>query len=223
MKLVSSLATCLLLLTPALRADEAAPANIRIEVQMVAVPQAKALELLPNLRDAGSTEYAFSEIQKMIARGEAKLIAWPEVTTRSGQRAVTEDIEEVRYATQFDKKQPPSPRPKRKSAKQKDARAVGQSAEVPSAFETRNIGVTLEVEPSVSEDGKAVNLKIIPQHVRLLGFKTEQPQFYTTKTTTSLTVASGQRVLLASFRVTEPADHLEFFILKAEVLPSPAK
>ena len=36
------------------------------------------------------------------------------------------------------------------------------------------------------------------------------------KVTTELSVRSGQRVLLGIFRVSEPANHIEFFILKAE-------
>jgi type II secretory pathway component GspD/PulD (secretin) len=110
-------------------------------------------------------------------------------------------------------------------------------APVPTAFETRNIGATLEVEPVLGPDGKTIDLNLVPQHVRLLDFPTvaggrdanghewkiEQPRFYTAKTTTSLTVAAGQRVLLAEFRGPEGSDQIEFFILKVEVTPGAAK
>jgi hypothetical protein len=207
--------------------------NVRVEVQMVTMPLEKGLPLLPNLRHAGSIDGAFSQIQKMIEEGAATLLGWPEVVTKSGQRAVTEDIHEIRYATEFGKPHPV----KAPAADKKDGPAesvpVHRGAPVPSAFETRNAGSTLEVEPVLGSDGKTIDLNLVPQHVRLLDFavaasgrdsnghdwKIEQPRFYTAKTTTSVTVAAGQRVLLAEFRGLEGSDEISFFILKADVLP----
>ena len=207
--------------------------NVRIEVQMVTMALEKGLPLIPNLRDAGSIDGAFSQIQKMIAAGDATLVAWPEVVTKSGQRAVTEDIQEVRYPTKFDGAQPTKiagseTEPAKDSAPPQPARG---GAPVPTAFETRNIGATLEVEPVLGPDGKTIDLNIVPQSVRLLEFiavasgrdsnghdwKIEQPRFYTAKTTTSLSVVAGQRVLLAEFRGPAGSEQIEFFILKAEV------
>ena len=201
---------------------------VRIEVQMVSMPLEKGLPLIPNLRDTGSIEGAFSQIQKMIAAGEATLNAWPEVVTKSGQRAVTEDIEEVRYASDYVPHPPatgtekPAPAP---------AEPPHNGAPVPTEFETRNVGATLEVEPVIGPDGKTIDLNLVPQYVLLRDFVTaakgrdfnghdwiiEQPRFCTAKTTTSLTLLSGQRVLLAEFRGPEGSDQIQFFILKAEV------
>ena len=213
---------------------QTAPFNVHIEVQMVSMPLDKGLPLLPNLRDAGSIESAFSQIQTMIAAGDATLIAWPELLTKSGQRAVAEDITEVRYASEFAQPKRPEPTPggDKKTAPEY-AHPERAGAPVPTAFETRNAGATLEVEPVVSPDGKTIDLNLVPQHVRLLEFasvasgrdanghdwKIEQPRFFTAKTTTSLTVLSGQRVLLAEFRGPEGSDQIEFFILKADVTP----
>jgi Flp pilus assembly secretin CpaC len=212
--------------------------NVRIEVQIVSMLLEKGLPLLPNLLDAGSIDGAFSQIQEMIAAGEATLVGWPQVVTMAGQRAVTEDIQEVRYASEFDSHRPAtaSPGAADKPGAQMAA-PVRSGAPVPTAFETRNIGATLEVEPVIKPDGKTIDLNIVPQHVRLLEFKAvasgrdanghdwkiEQPLFFTAKTTTSLTVPSGQRVLLAEFRGPEGSDQIEFFILKAEVIPGAAK
>ena len=122
---------------------------VRVEVQMVSMPLEKGLPLIPNLRDAGSIEGAFSQIQKMIAAGEATLNGLPEVVTKSGQRAVTEDIQEVRYATEYGPHPPATPPT---SGAEKPAPAppepIHSGAPVPTAFETRNTGATLEVEPA---------------------------------------------------------------------------
>ena len=40
----------------------------------------------------------------------------------------------------------------------------------PTAFETRNTGVTLEVEPVVGPDGVTIDLNLVPQVVEFEGF-----------------------------------------------------
>ena len=47
-------------------------------------------------------------------------------------------------------------------------RAVSQR---PTAFETRNVGDTLEFETVLGEDGRTCDLNFVPQHVGLLGFR----------------------------------------------------
>ena len=204
---------------------------IRVDVEMVAVPFDKGMELLPNLRDPGSIDGAVSQIQKLIASGGATLIGWPELITKSGQRAVTEDIQEVRYATDFVKHRIIST----DKFPQDAVVRQGAGAPVPTEFETRNAGITLEVEPVIGPDGVTIDLNLVPQYVRLIDMPVvamgrdrndhewhiDQPRFYTAKTTTSVTLTSGHRMLLAQFRGPEGGDQILFFILKAEVVPSP--
>jgi len=96
-------------------------------------------------------------------------------------------------------------------------------------FETRNLGVTFEVDPAVSNDGHTVNLTLIPQHVKLLGtrklevqdpagkkFTVEQPEIATYRLTTSLQVRDGEHTLLGSFKVGE-TDQVELFILHTQL------
>jgi hypothetical protein len=201
---------------------------IRVDVEMVSVPFDKGLELLPNLRDPGSIDGAASQIQKLIASGGATLIGWPELITKSGQRAVTEDIQEIRYAADFVTHRTVSPG---KLAEDTVVRQ-GAGAPVPTEIETRNAGITLEVEPVLGPDYVTIDLNLVPQYVRLIdmpkvasGFDQnghewhiDQPRFYTAKTTTSVTLTSGHRMLLAQFRGPEGGDQILFFILKAEVV-----
>ena len=210
------------------------PVNIRIEMQVVAVPEKIAIALVPDLKSKEKIEAANAHIQEMLAKGTAKLIGWPIMSTHNGQRAVIEAIKEIRFATEY---HPPTVNVSEVSA---DPPAkVTPSVDVttfeafPNAFETRNTGVTLEVEPIVSPDGKTIDLNIVPQHVRLKGFNkvtiegaahkgkvvVEQPEFDTNKTTTSLTIQSGQRMLLGVYPTDDPPKHLEFFMLKVEVVP----
>jgi len=66
------------------------------------------------------------------------------LNTKSGQRAVTESIDEVRYATEF--AQP----------------ATAKDLPTPTAWETRNAGDTFEFEPVVSPDQKICDLNLVP-------------------------------------------------------------
>jgi type II secretory pathway component GspD/PulD (secretin)/tetratricopeptide (TPR) repeat protein len=152
------------------------------------------------------------------------LLSAPKVTTKSGQRAVIEIVREFRYPTTFTQPQVPS---------------IGTSTVVtgsqvvpvvvtpttPQTFETRNTGVTLEVEPVVGPDGVTIDLNLVPQVVEFEGFinygspinavgvntvgvisrsqpvlLTEnvinQPVFSTRKVTTNVSVWDGQTVVI---------------------------
>src|SRR5438105_7182856 len=106
------------------------------------------------------------------------LLSAPSVTTKSGQRAVIEIVREFRYPTQF---QPPQIPQTVGSFTGQPAQGttlitLGNSATTPvtpttpTAFETRNTGVTLEVEPVVGPDGVTIDLNLVPQVVEFEGF-----------------------------------------------------
>ena len=100
------------------------------------------------------------------------LLSAPRVTTKSGQRAVIEIVREFRYPTEFDPPQIPQNFGGGNSG-------LGASATIsdfpvtpttPTAFETRNTGVTLEVEPTVGSDNYTIDLNLVPQVVEFEGF-----------------------------------------------------
>jgi type II secretory pathway component GspD/PulD (secretin)/tetratricopeptide (TPR) repeat protein len=152
------------------------------------------------------------------------LLSAPKVTTKSGQRAIIEVVREFRYPSTFTPPQVPQ---------------IGSSTTVvngvvpvvvtpttPQNWETRNTGVTLEVEPVVGGDATTIDLNLVPQVVEFEGFinygspinavgvstlgnvistsvpvlLTEnvinQPVFSTRKVTTSVSVYDGQTVVL---------------------------
>ena len=156
------------------------------------------------------------------------LLSAPKVTTKSGQRAVIEIVREFRYPTTFTPPQIPSI-----STTATTTTIVGQNPVVPvvaapttpQAFETRNTGVTLEVEPVVGPDGVTIDLNLVPQVVEFEGFINygspinaigvstiagiqvsapivltnnviNQPIFSTRKVTTNVSVWDGQTVVL---------------------------
>jgi general secretion pathway protein D len=158
------------------------------------------------------------------------LLSAPRVTTKSGQRAVIEIVREFRYPTQFQPPQIPQTFRSDTVSTQLEtpgaivgAAAFPVTPTTPTAFETRNTGVTLEVEPIVGPDGVTIDLNLVPQVVEFEGFinygspiKTVQPTllgasaqsvvltdnvinqpiFSTRKVTTNVSVWDGQTVVL---------------------------
>ena len=154
------------------------------------------------------------------------LLSSPRVTTKSGQRAVVEVIEEFRYPTEF---QPPQI-PQTVGSTTTTGVLTGGSSNsfpvtptTPTAFETRNTGVTLEVEPAIGPDNFTIDLNLVPQVVEFEGFINygspiqssatnpitgvtttqvitpnviNQPIFSTRKVTTSVSVFDGSTVVL---------------------------
>ncbi len=232
MKRICPVIAALFFLTPGFAADEMKLWNIRVEMQVVAIPDEIAVPLVAEMMDEKKIEAAYVKIQDLLAHGMAKLIGWPFVTTRSGDRAVVEAVDEIRYATKYD---PPTvsfaPGVNATDTVKIEPKVdVTVFEGIPAEFETRNTGVTLEVEPTLSPDAKTITVNLRPQHVRLKGYNkvsvekpstgekvvVEQPEFDTMNVTTSLTLRNGQRMLMGVFRVSDPAKYLEFFILKAE-------
>jgi type II secretory pathway component GspD/PulD (secretin) len=155
------------------------------------------------------------------------LLSSPSVTTKSGQRAIIEVIRELRYPRTYTAPQVPS------ISSTTGTTVIGGASTVPVVvtpttpqdWETRNTGVTLEVEPVVGGDSTTIDLNLIPQVVEFEGFINygspinavgvntamgisisqpveltpnviNQPVFSTRKVTTSVSVYDGQTVVL---------------------------
>src|ERR1700730_8486654 len=96
------------------------------------------------------------------------LLSAPRVTTKSGQRAVIEIVREFRYPTTFTPPQVPSINGGTGGTGTISIEVVTPTT--PQTFETRNTGVTLEVEPVVGPDGVTIDLNLVPQVVEFEGF-----------------------------------------------------
>src|SRR5438132_7636484 len=151
------------------------------------------------------------------------LLSAPSVTTKSGQRAIIEVIRELRYPRTYTAPQVPTLGTT--TAVTSAVVPVVVTPTTPQDWETRNTGVTLEVEPVVGGDATTIDLNLIPQVVEFEGFINygspinavgvntvagisisqpvqltpnviNQPVFSTRKVTTSVSVYDGQTVVL---------------------------
>ena len=157
------------------------------------------------------------------------LMSAPKVTTKSGRKAIVRVAREFPYPTEFNAPEPPPP-----STVSGSGQTVGPppgsfvsqgvvTPSTPTAFETRNLGVTLEVEPIIGPDGYTIDLNLSPEVVEFDGFINygstingpifnvltqqiqsvvltqnviNQPIFSTRKVTTSVSIWDGQTVAL---------------------------
>ncbi len=76
----------------------------------------------------------------------------------------------------------------------------------PQSFEWRNTGWTMEIELTIADDGRTVDLNMAPQFVRLCGLESQspsgeivQPVFETSKIATQITTTFGQPTLAGTF------------------------
>jgi general secretion pathway protein D len=135
------------------------------------------------------------------------LLSAPKVTTKSGQRAVIEIVREFRYPTTFTAPQVPSI-----SASTGTTVIGGVPATVPvvvtpttpQSFETRNTGVTLEVEPVVGPDGVTIDLNLVPQVVEFEGFINYGSPIFAVGVQTVMGITTSAPVLLTSNVINQP-------------------
>jgi general secretion pathway protein D len=89
------------------------------------------------------------------------LVSAPKVTTKSGSSAKIEIIREFRYPSEFDP-------PELSAASGSVYAPVVPST--PSAWETKNTGIILEVEPTVGPDSYTIELRLAPRVTEFDGF-----------------------------------------------------
>lgn len=89
------------------------------------------------------------------------LVSAPKITTQSGKQASIEIIREFRYPTEFE--------PPQLSASN-GAQYTPVVPNSPSGWETKNTGITLEVEPTVAPDAYTIDLRLVPRIIEFEGF-----------------------------------------------------
>lgn len=174
---------------PPKQPEKPAEWNVWVEVLMVAMPLDKGLALVPDLRSPDKIDRAVAQMLKAVEQKEATLTGWPAGSSPDRMRFVVETIFEQRYAAGFDRGAAPkdavAPSPNATASAASDSPAFA-------AFETRNIGATLESAPTVLPGGQWIDLSLVAQRVGLLGWdsydavkmqsgkvlKMDHPQFF---------------------------------------------
>jgi len=205
-RLASVVAAAALALAGSGLAEAGQRPNIRISLQLIEVPHPALTELLAG--KASSGENLHTQAMALVHSGSATVLETCVLTSPGGQKATVESIREMIYPTEYE---PPtlagSPPPWMDPA---NRFAPAIRPDLFFAWETRNAGVSLEVEPSLAPDGKTVDLGFVPEIVDPVGLvtwveyadewgdcSTRMPIFDTLRTNTRLTLAPGHFELAA--------------------------
>jgi general secretion pathway protein D len=175
--------------------------------------------------------YSDGQVQ-MIMRGLAQkkgadIMTAPSVLARSGEKATIEVIREFIYPTEYEPPELPNSVGSNGDGGGSLLPGGGTQAQsfpvtpaTPTAFETRNTGVTLEIEPTIGENNYTIDLRFAPEIVEFEGFinygspiqspasdalgnpiqvtitenRIEMPVFATRRVTTAMTIYDGYTV-----------------------------
>lgn len=120
------------------------------------------------------TDPQFALITRFLKQAKGTdIVTVPSVVTKSGQKASIHVVREFPYPTEFDPPQVPQQVGGFTLGNvnyRTDSNAGPVTPATPTNFETKQIGVVLEVEPNVSEDGRTVDIAINPSVTDFEGF-----------------------------------------------------
>ncbi|NNE91433.1 MAG: hypothetical protein HKN23_07280 [Verrucomicrobiales bacterium] len=193
--------------------------GVNVLVEFIEVQQADFAEWsLENPLPSNATPLR-KAVQTWVKAGKGRLIEIGVVHARSGNRAKIESVTEIIYPTEYDPPEVPAAAAPVGAAKGGKGAAPPPAAipagrfpmtpPNPTAFETRNTGFTLEVDPVLGENGE-IDLNLSPELVHQLkdgevyetaigdaSLKVFMPTFSALKPTTQITLANGAYGLIA--------------------------
>ena len=196
MKLYQALSGAAFLSLPCVFASEN-PSHIRVQTLLVEMPHTTYTTLLTQ----PLAPPVHQSTQALIREKKARIINSEIVIASSGQKATIESIHEFISPTEVQGSGISG------SFTQQDTRlqnhvAAGFRYHSP-AFETRNVGSTLEIEPTIA--GNYIDLRFVPEWIsmpRITTFMTfkdrwgnadiKMPEFFTIRATTAVTLANNQ-------------------------------
>lgn len=195
--------------------DSGPPIIIQVQLEHVELSHEELTKLLflssPETTDAGPLR---KKIQELVNAKEAKVLETQIIAGRSTQKSSANSVHELIHPTEYE----PQSGITKSSEKQKDGDdplfnrySFPYNPATPTAFDTRNVGSNLEVEPTASEDGKYIDVRIVSELMWHTGNTTWQehkdergnvssvrmPNIYTVTINTNVCCINGQYTLLA--------------------------
>lgn len=209
--------------------------RLKIECDMIIVPQSEATRLAADLEDEARIDDAWQRLQQMIQTGSATHVAHLLGRTFVNMRVSIATIEEMRYASEFEA---PEFLKSQLAARGKPSKATAHLEMKPGEIESRNVGQTLELEASQERETDLLHVSLAAEHTRFLRwenydggrlpngetFSYRQPVFHSMKAQLSFPMRAGRRILIATHRVPDsekPASELFFLRLTLEKPASP--
>jgi phosphatidate phosphatase PAH1 len=194
---------------------------VRVQVEYIEVPHETMTELLFEPRNSVDDTPLRAKLQELVKEGKAKMTETQMANARSGQSASTESVHEYIYPIEYEAPQlvmnnvPENDKPQ-------VLPPVGKPP-FPAAWETRNIGSTLEIRPTISENDKVIDLLLNPTLVYHTGnnvwheetkgkdtYRVQMPNFYKVEVNTSVTLVAGQPFMMAAVSPKDEKGEADF-------------
>jgi len=188
------------------------PRLIRVQAEFIEVSHETLTRLLMKPREGADDTGLREELAKLADEGKATVVETMLCTGRSGEKSLTESLKEYIYPTGYE----PAEIPNEIYTTEKGEKVKGDGKEyatgpTPTSFETRNLGSTFEIEPTVGANNKVIDLRFAPEIVYHVGNEVwsewkdkhgdasiKMPTMYTMRLTTAVTLVDGQPTLVAA-------------------------
>jgi hypothetical protein len=185
----------------------------RVRVEFVEVSHEILTDLLFGAQPSANDAELRGRVHSLVGEGKAKVVETMLVLATNGAKADTGSMEEFIYATEYEPAELPNTLQldgKEEPAAASPVRRDFATGPTPTAFETRNLGSILNVEPQISADGKWVHVKLLAEIVHHQGNRiwaewkghfgnspVQMPDFTVQRVNTQLTLAAGRPLLVA--------------------------
>ena len=213
--------------------------NVRVEILVVRVPHDAGLQLREKLRNKQTVVRAVAELKEKVARGDAELVGAPVLWSTNGSRVSSDTTQELRHPTERDPTSPPQNfgiptwRPPSDSARTNWLKnLVQQFIAVPLAYETRNIGLSVELEATPNADSRNISIAMVVTSSSLTGYRRilsglnqrgdntySQPEFRSHQSTSMFETTSGLWRLTGVSVIPGKTPSMELMALRASIVP----
>ncbi len=211
-----------------------APKIVEVQVEFIEMSHKTLTRLMMN-DDRKTTDATplRKTIQDMVDKDDANITSTMMLVARSGGMASSESIHEFIYPTEYE-----YPTSQTKEDGKTTSQPINSAPPLATAFETRNLGDTMEIEPNIGEDDKYIDLRLVPErvwHTKNTTWqeikdakgnitKVQMPSMYTLRTNTLLTCVSGQYHLMAILSPKDENGELDperktMVFIKCKILP----
>ncbi|NWK55796.1 hypothetical protein HW115_09255 [Verrucomicrobiaceae bacterium N1E253] len=213
--------------------DRSGPRHVRIQTMLIEIP----LTIHTELFDSPLALPTFDAAWQLVEQKKAKLINSDVLICRSGEKATHESYTEWIYPTEYAPPCLPCAPGGSKHFKQK-TNWIRPDLTTPTAFETRNVGNTLEMEPTIGEG--IIDIRLAAEYINLsawhqwFNWKDQWgeagirfPDFYTRRVNLATSVVRDRYGYLTSFTPydatgrRDPSRKQLFFIKATPVFVSP--
>lgn len=172
------------------------------------------------LQREGLTDAAFyAAILAAVGKDSAHQESFVILRAVSGSNATNEGVSELIYPTEYTPEQLSNAVTTGVPGTDKDGKptpagalptpgpvSIARTPATPTAFETRNVGFTLEIEPSLCSRENYIDLRLVPEHVNFIGrtswgqelSTTESPNFESQRINTAVLVRLDEPFLLGT-------------------------